>query len=200
MPTGKPASVNVRLNTRFKPAAHPPLPATSRSHGRRANLGFTYIGLIVLVAIIALVAASSIKLGALLQRRAAEQDLLEIGAAFSEALRSYAEASAPEQPKSPTTLAQLLRDPRYAAPKRHLRQLYADPMTGQTEWGLVLGPDHRSIIGIHSLSNARPIKLANFAPGFEQLENKAHISDWKFMLPGAIAVPVPPPGLKGLPN
>lgn len=147
----------------------------------RPESGFTYVGLIVLVAIIGLVAASTLKMGALLQRRAAEQDLLEVGAAFTDALNSYAEASGPEQRRSPTTLNQLLRDPRFPSVKRHLRTLYADPISGETEWGIMLGGDKLSIIGVYSLSNAKPIKQGNFAPGFEQFENKAHLSDWKFM-------------------
>ena len=148
---------------------------------RQIQSGFTYVGLIVLVAIIGLVAASTLKMGALLQRRAAEQDLLEIGAAFTSAFNSYAEASGPEQRRSPTTLDQLLRDPRFPTTKRHLRTLYADPISGETKWGLVMGLDKLSIIGVYSLSNAKPIKQGNFAPGFEQFENKTHLSEWKFV-------------------
>jgi type II secretory pathway pseudopilin PulG len=154
--------------------------------------GFTYVGLIVLVAIIGLVAASTLKMGALLQRRAVEQDLLDIGAAFTEALNSYADSSGPEQARSPTSLEQLLRDPRFPFPKRHLRQLYADPVTGVAAWGIVRGIDQRSIIAVYSLSNAKPIKLGNFAPGSEQFENKAHLSDWKFTASGGRVIPAAP--------
>jgi type II secretory pathway pseudopilin PulG len=55
--------------------------------------GFTYLSLIVMVAIVGLVTASAIKLGSVLQRSRAEQELLDIGAAFSDALKSYADAT-----------------------------------------------------------------------------------------------------------
>lgn len=162
------------------------------THLTAPSRGFTYVGLIVLVAIIGLVAASTLKMGALLQRRAVEQDLLDIGAAFTEALNSYADSSGPEQARSPTSLEQLLRDPRFPFPKRHLRQLYADPVTGVAAWGIVRGIDQRSIIAVYSLSNARPIKLGNFAPGSEQFENKAHLSDWKFTASGGRVIQAAP--------
>lgn len=157
---------------------------------RKRDHGFTYVGLIILVAIIGLVAASTVKMGALLQRSTAEEDLLEIGTAFSRALQSYAEASGPDQRRSPTSLDQLLRDPRFPNPRRHLRRLYADPITGKTEWGIMFGPDRVSIIGIHSLSNAKPIKIANFSPDFEQFANKAHISEWIFVKKGGSTTPI----------
>jgi len=166
----------------------------------RRQTGFSYVFVIVLVTILGLVAASSIKLGSLLQRNEAEKDLLEIGAAFSEALRSYDQSSEEGQSRSPTSLDQLIKDPRSAAPKRHLRKLFVDPMTGSSEWGIVRGVDKVSIIGVYSLSDARPIKLAKFPPGLEHLENKTRISDWKFLIskhvPGAVnAIPSQPGNL-----
>ena len=49
---------------------------------RAQQAGFTYLVLIILVAIIGMVGAASLKIGALLQRAAAEEELLDIGAAF----------------------------------------------------------------------------------------------------------------------
>ena len=60
---------------------------------RRRQDGFTYVGLIVLVTIIGLVGAATLKADALLRRAAAEEELLEIGAAFSAAPRSGGSAS-----------------------------------------------------------------------------------------------------------
>jgi len=57
--------------------------------------GFTYVGLIVLVAIVGLVGAATLKVDALLRRAAAEQELLEIGAAFSEAMPTPPRAASP---------------------------------------------------------------------------------------------------------
>jgi type II secretory pathway pseudopilin PulG len=160
---------------------------------RHHNAGFTYVGLIVLVAIIGIVTAATIKLGSLMQRRAAEEALLDVGAAFADALKSYANASTPGQRLTPATLEELLLDPRFPTPRRHLRQIYADPTTGQAKWGLLRGVDKIGIVAVYSLSTATPIKLANFDPRFIGFDNKQHLSDWKFVATGMAAIPAPAP-------
>lgn len=162
-------------------------------HARHASGGFTYVGLIVLVAIIGLVTATTIKLGALMQRRAAEEALLEVGAAFGDALKSYANASAPGQRLTPATLEELLLDPRFPTPRRHLRQVYADPVTGEAKWGLLRGVDKVGIVAVYSLSGAKPIKLANFDSRFVGFDNRQRLSDWKFVATGMAAIPAPAP-------
>jgi type II secretory pathway pseudopilin PulG len=149
--------------------------------------------LIVLVAIIGLVTATTIKLGALMQRRAAEEALLDVGAAFGDALKSYANASKPGQRLTPASLEELLLDPRFPTPRRHLRQIYADPITGKTQWGLLRGVDKVGIVAVYSLSNDKPIKLANFDPRFVGFENRQRLSDWKFVATGMAAIPAPTP-------
>ena len=155
----------------------------------RRQRGFTYLGLIILVAILGLVGAAGLKMGSLLQRQAAEQELLDIGAQFSDALYSYAAATPAGQPQQPSSLADLLRDPRSPQVRRHLRKLFVDPVTGRAEWGLLFQPGSHGIIGVHSLSQAAPLKVGNFEARFAGLEGKAHLSDWQFMMP---AQPAPP--------
>lgn len=99
--------------------------------------GFTYLSLIILVAILGLVSAASIKLGALLQRSAAERELLAIGAEYADALESYAKATPPGQSPLPPSFKELLRDSRFPNVRRHLRRVYVDPLTGKAEWGIV---------------------------------------------------------------
>ncbi|HEX9172373.1 MAG TPA: type II secretion system protein [Telluria sp.] len=153
-----------------------------RAHRQQA--GFTYIGLIVFVTIIGLVGAATLKVGALLQRAEAENELLEIGAEFSAALRSYALATPKGQPMQPTSLEALLRDPRFPNPRRHLRRIFVDPITGKAEWGLLAPAEGGPILGVYSLSQAQPLKIANFDARFVNFENKKHLSDWKFMAGG----------------
>ncbi|OFJ47969.1 type II secretion system pseudopilin PulG [Janthinobacterium lividum] len=148
----------------------------------RLQCGFTYLGLIILVAILGLVGAAGLKMGSLLQRQAAEQELLDIGAQFSDALYSYAAATPPGQPQQPPNLAALLRDPRFPQVRRHLRKLFVDPITGRAEWGLLYQPGSNLIIGVHSLSKATPLKVGNFAPRFAGFEGRVHFSQWHFML------------------
>ncbi len=158
---------------------------------RRPAGGFTYLGLIILVAIIGMVGAASLKLGSLLQRAAAEEELLDIGAAFSDALRSYAAATPPGQPQQPPSLQELLKDPRFPNPRRHLRKIFVDPITGKAEWGIMYLGDKVGVLGVHSLSTAAPLKVANFDPRFLNMENKAQLSDWKFTMSSQTMAPQP---------
>jgi len=64
---------------------------------------------------------------------------------------------------------------------RHLRKLYADPMTGQPDWVLVQAPDGSGIMGVHSRSQDAPIKTGNFLLKNEGFEGAARYSDWKFV-------------------
>ncbi|WP_256081586.1 type II secretion system protein [Massilia sp. YIM B04103] len=152
--------------------------------------GFTYISVIILVAVIGLVSAATLRLGVLLQRSAAERELLNIGAEFSDALKSYAAATPQGQHPQPRTLNDLLRDPRYPQIRRHLRKIYIDPMTGKPEWGLLTVPNKIGIAGIYSLSEAKAIKVANFPARFAVFEGKTRISDWKFTADGLAPPPV----------
>ena len=197
--------------------------------GRLPARGFTYLGLLILLAVLGLVGAAGLKMGTLMQRAAAEEELLEIGAQFQDALRSYAAATPPGQKTQPATLHDLLRDPRFPSPRRHLRKIFVDPVTGSAEWGIIyLGdqvelnpnpaggaavPGARNpfgatpaptptpsplarpgqssqgekvgVIGVYSLSERRPLKIANFDIRFQHLENREKLSDWKFVLLGA---------------
>jgi len=49
---------------------------------------------------------------------------------------------------------------RYSTTQHRLRQLYRDPITNQTKWGVVIAPEG-GIMGVHSSSSATPIKRAN---------------------------------------
>ena len=172
--------------------------ARGRAGARRDARGFTYVGLLVLLAILGLVGAAGLKMGSVLQRAAAEDELLDIGAAFSDALASYAAATPKGQLTQPPTLQELLKDPRFPTIRRHLRKLFVDPITGKSDWGLVrLGDkDSGGIIGVYSLSQSAPLKLSNFDTRFQGFDNKRHLSDWRFMAAGqAAALPpalVPP--------
>ena len=110
--------------------------------------GFTYVSLMIVVAIIGLVTAAAIKLGSVIQRAKAEQELLRIGAEFSDALQSYADATPAGKPSQPASIKDLLKDPRFTATRRHLRKLYVDPMTGKAEWGIVYVGDKVGVAAI----------------------------------------------------
>jgi hypothetical protein len=109
----------------------------------------------------------------------------------------------------PRTLDDLLKDPRSPSTRRHLRRLYPDPITGSSEWGIVKAPDG-GIMGVHSRSEAAPLKIANFLLRDRDFTGTAKYSDWIFVYapkpagqqqqqpkPGA---PAPGPGATPLPG
>lgn len=142
--------------------------------------GYAYLALMISIAIIGVAAAAAAQVGAVYQRRMAEKALLFIGGEFQRALVSYAQATPPMQAPQPRTLDDLLRDPRYPNVVRHLRKIYADPITGKVNWVLVMSPDGQTIAGIHSASNAHPIQITNFPLEFQEFEGKGSYRDWVF--------------------
>lgn len=151
--------------------------------------GFTYVGLLIAVAIIAAGSAAALGAGASLQLRDSEAELLAIGREFRRALQSFAEATPVGQPDAPKELTELLRDPRYLGVRRHLRRIHSDPLTGKPEWGIVRSPDGR-IVGLHSLSATPVYRQTGFPAGLEAFEKAARHDEWIFA-----HAPVPPPKL-----
>jgi hypothetical protein len=104
--------------------------------------------------------------------------LLQAGTEIQRALKQYRDSS-PGAQRYPMKLEELLEDRRQLTTRRYLRRLYRDPMTGNTDWGLVTQPDG-SIVGVHSRSTARPMKIANFPPDQEDFADRAKYSEWVF--------------------
>ena len=148
---------------------------TSRSAG-----GFTYVGVLVLVALIGIALASMGQIWHTLQQREKEQELLFIGHEFRFALARYAQGAPAQAGRAPLHLEDLLKDPRSPGVRRYLRKIYLDPMTGSAEWGLITGPNGE-IYGVHSLSDDEPLKKSNFGFVDRQFEGKMKYSEWVFM-------------------
>lgn len=142
--------------------------------------GFAYLGLLFLLTIMGVVGAAAVQVGAVVHRRAAEEALLSTGAEFSRALESFRRATPAGQPDEPASLQDLLRDPRFPGVVRHLRSLYPDPLTGMQQWGIQRSEDSGRIAGIYSLSEGRPIKVANFDARFQGFTGKQRYREWMF--------------------
>ena len=141
--------------------------------------GFTYIGLLILIAIIGVVAAAAVSAGAVAQRRDAEEELLYVGLQFKNAFRSYYESTPVGQPRHPSNLSDLLKDPRYPNVRRHIRRIFVDPLTGKDDWVLVASPTG-GIMGVRSRFEGRPIKIANFPDEFRTFEGQTTYAEWVF--------------------
>jgi type II secretory pathway pseudopilin PulG len=145
--------------------------------------GFAYMALMVFFGVFIAVAGAAMMSGGMLQRRNAEEQLIFVGGEFRRAIESYYLASAsmpPGSPRYPEKLDDLLADPRSKELRRHLRQIYPDPLMGQPNWGMVPAPGG-GIMGVYSLSPAKAVKLFGFPAEFKYLEGKKTIAEWKFL-------------------
>jgi type II secretory pathway pseudopilin PulG len=159
-------------------------------HSRQA--GVAYLLLLVAIAIIGISAAAAVSIGSAVARRDAEVQLLAIGAEFQRALASYAGvpagAAAAPGARGPRDLQDLLRDPRQPGIRRHLRKVYADPLTGKDDWGL-LRDSEGFIVGVYSLADGRPAKRTGWPPEWSGFEDQDSYAGWVFGLRAAAALP-----------
>lgn len=134
---------------------------------RRQQTGFTLIGLLIVVSILALASTATMTSINLMARRQAEDQLLLVGAQYSKAFQRYVESTPTGGKRFPMSLQDLLRDPRYSETRRYLREVYPDPLNGKISWGLIASPEG-GIQGIYSNSPGKPIKQQHFTGLTEQ--------------------------------
>lgn len=75
--------------------------------------GFTYLGLLILIAVLSVATLATLEVGQLASRRQAEDELLFIGHEFEQALRSYMDSTPAGQRPYPASLQDLLKDNRH---------------------------------------------------------------------------------------
>ncbi len=170
-----------------------PLPQATADPPRQA--GFTYLGALAAVALLSAVLGATAAVWHTAVTREKERELLFVGQQFRLAIERYHRATPGQVKRFPPTLEALLEDARLPGTQRYLRRLWRDPVTGQAEWGLVKGPDG-AILGVHSLSEARPLKTAGFEPEEGRFEGAERYADWVFVYrpAQASARQRPPPG------
>jgi len=144
------------------------------------NRGYTYFGVLFAVALIGLSLAGAAAIWKVLQQREKERELLFIGQQYIDAVASYYHAAPGGAKKYPRSMADLLRDPRYPNIKRHLRKPWRDPLTGSSQWGIVL-TKQGGIAGIYSQAEGAPLKQAGFGALDTLLAGKPSYRDWRFI-------------------
>jgi len=162
----------------------------SNHHLPITNRGFTYIGLMIFIALMGITLAGTGLMWHAESRRLKEYDLLFAGEQYRRAIGMYYERG-PGEKKFPRSIDDLLQDRRYPNVQRYLRRAYVDPITTSSTWGLVEGPQG-GIAGVYSLSAGKPVKQANFRPGQADFEDREKYSDWRFIY--APQAPVPGAG------
>jgi type II secretory pathway pseudopilin PulG len=139
--------------------------------------GFTYVAFLVFVALSGAGLAAYGEFASHTAQREKEAELLFRGEQIRNAIASYYR----KEQRYPQALAELLEDKRFPMPVRHLRRLYRDPMSGETDWGLVEAPGGAGVMGVHSRSEDAPIKSGNFSAQNAEFEKAAKYADWKFV-------------------
>ena len=153
--------------------------------------GFTYIGILIIVAITGAGLAATGTFFSQTAQREKERELLFVGDQYRQAIASYYNKTPGGAKAYPKKLDDLLEDKRFPMPQRHLRKLYADPITGSNEWAIVEVPGGAGIMGVHSRSEEAPIKSANFRARDAAFEGAARYADWQFVYAPATAPKAP---------
>lgn len=149
--------------------------------------GFTYLGVMFIVVLMGIGLAGAGQFWSLAAQRDKETRLLWVGSQYVRALRAY-HARSPGRKTWPLTLAELLEDPRFPMPVRHLRQLYHDPVAPELDWELIRNGEGR-IVGIHSQAAGVPLKQANFPLLWEEFAGTQSYADWRFVADAALRGP-----------
>lgn len=141
--------------------------------------GFSYALILAAAVILGIVAEAAHVTTWRMLKAEREQELLYRGNAYRRAIQSYYESGAIRQ--FPRSLEDLVKDPRTASGKRHIRALYRDPMSSdeKAEWVLIRAPDG-GIGGVASHNRDEPLKQANFPKEFETFTGAKAYADWQF--------------------
>lgn len=175
-------------------------------HRRSRARGVVLLALLLALALSGVALMAAVDVWSVTRQREREAELLYVGNEYRLAIQRYYFAAPPGGGRAyPPSLEALLEDDRYPVAQHHLRRIYPDPITGSTDWGLVHAGDR--IMGVYSLSEAKPIKQAGFPQPYQIFDEKTSYRDWvfAFVVPrrsgSGTAVPVaPPPGKTPLPS
>ena len=147
----------------------------------RNRSGFSYLGVLILVAVMSVTFIGTGRYWSTVVKRELEDELLFRGDEIRDAIASYYNNPPGGQNKTyPRQFSDLLKDPRFPNIKRHLRKSYPEPMSRGGDWFLVLVASQR-IKGVHSAHKGTPLKKGNFPQEYDNFEEAETYADWKFV-------------------
>lgn len=149
---------------------------------RARQRGVTYLWLLFLVFVLSIGLGKSLDIYSVTLKREKERELLYIGNIYKQAIRGYYLGSPGGQRRYPGRLEELLLDKRYLTPKRYLRRLYSDPVTGKP-FNVLMAPEG-GIHGVASTSSLAPLKTSNFPEEFVAFGTAKTYQDWMFVYGG----------------
>jgi type II secretory pathway pseudopilin PulG len=173
MPTGEPIPCNINSGVQQQ--------------------GFTLLAVLAAMVLVALGTQKVMSVVSQQAQRDRETELLHVGSAFASAIGAYYESTPGSVKKWPASLQDLTDDQRFVGVRRHLRQVYDDPVSRSNKWGLVVAEDG-GFKGIYSLSEQAPIKTAAIELAGLALPPARKYSDWQFVYQADSAAPAKPKG------
>jgi len=145
----------------------------------RPQSGYILVGLLILIMVAGYALAAAGTKFSEARKREREQELLKVGDTIRKAIGNYYNQTPDVVKQYPPNLEALLKDERFPQPKRYLRKLYLDPVTQREGWGILEAPSG-GVMGIYSLSAAKPYKTKNFRLMYRHFENKKYYGEWYF--------------------
>jgi type II secretory pathway pseudopilin PulG len=168
----------------------------------RNSHGFAYIALLVVIVVIGISLGAAGKYWSNVVLRDKEEELLFRGDQYRQAIELYYKAVL-VAPQYPNSIDDLLMDNRTATGKRHLRQRYKDPISGE-DFVEIRNTVTNRIIGVNSKSDKQPLKQegfpavysnklpltqAGFPLRYNDFEGTSRYSEWLFV---STVIPAPP--------
>lgn len=146
--------------------------------------GVAYLWMLFLVFLLGLGLGKSLEVYSTSVQREREADFLYVGGLYRNAIKQFYLGSPGSLRKYPASLEDLLKDPRFPVPRRYLRQLYPDPLTGK-EFVAIPAPEG-GIWGVRSMSTKRPWRVlgvgeTNIVP---VVNGGGTYQDWQFVYQG----------------
>lgn len=140
--------------------------------------GFGLVFALFLVAMLALTMLAAAGVATTEMKRDRERELLFVGDQYRRAIRDYYLAL-PGQQHYPPSLQDLIQDPRFPQTVRHLREAYADPVSGEPMREIRDPLDH-GIVGVYSPAPGEPLKVAGFPEQDRDFTGAKQYADWRF--------------------
>ena len=144
--------------------------------GKHPQQGSVFMGMLVTVAVVAVMLMEVGTLWSSVLQRERELELLARGNQIRRAIGLYYR----EGNTFPKSLADLVLDRRQPTIKRYLRRVYDDPLTGNAEWGVVKGPGE-TIMGVFSTAKGTPFKQGNFSVINQSFTGQGSYQGWVFL-------------------
>ena len=153
--------------------------------GKRQQQGSVFMGMLVTVAVVAVMLMEVGTLWSSVLQRERELELLARGNEIRRAIGLYYR----EGNSFPKSLEDLVLDRRQPTVKRYLRRVYDDPLTGSAEWGVVEGPGE-TIMGVFSTAKGTPFKQGNFSVKNQSFTGQGSYQGWVFLYGSVQSNPV----------